>query len=79
MFDNFDEAIICKSNKGISFCNNIGFHILQTIETIRRTQPNCQVSQVDQGQGYLPASLMKNTFLYGMLDKKEKQQRMLEK
>jgi len=35
IFENLDEAIICKSSKGISFCNKFGFNIIKNIQTIR--------------------------------------------
>ena len=34
VLENLDEAIICRSKQGISFCNNVGFNILQNIQSI---------------------------------------------
>ena len=34
VLENLDEAIICQSKYGISFCNNVGFRILQNIQNI---------------------------------------------
>lgn len=65
---NLDEAIICKTNQGISFCNDLGWDILQNVVAFLK-----QFDEEDDGQEgmqeskvmkwLLPESLLKNGYL----------------
>lgn len=45
VLENLDEAIICKSKQGISFCNSVGFRILQNIQSILQHKDETTQSQ----------------------------------
>ena len=89
---NLDEAIICKGSQGISFCNNVGFGILQNIQKILMQNDEYENSKEISGgpipntlavdnliaSKVLPESLLENKFLLSSLQKKKKSQLLVE-
>lgn len=64
---NLDEAIICKTNQGISFCNNLGWTILQNIVKADKSDSSFF-------KRLLPESLLKNGYLSTSMHQKKNSQ-----
>ena len=87
VMENLDEAIICQSKHGITFCNSVGLRILQNIQSILQhvdeiqDTANRSKSIYDSHEQLRPLyeNLIENRFPFSKQQKKTKSQRKIEK